>query len=104
MVLVGPDYYTLRKAAQNCLRQYVSAAVIQLSILKVYIAPYLPSMVGTDNVYFVLCTYWTQFVYHYVPNIYRFCDTNYQLHSFKILFYFILNLLVAHFIKCLPFL
>ena len=39
MVLVGPDYYTLRKAAQNCLRQYVSAAVIQLSILKVYIAP-----------------------------------------------------------------
>ena len=34
-----PDYYTLRKAAQNCLRQYGSAAVIQLSILKVYIAP-----------------------------------------------------------------
>ena len=34
-----PDYYTLRKAAQNCLRQYGSAVVIQLSILKVYIAP-----------------------------------------------------------------
>ena len=45
-------------------------------------------MGDSDNVCFVLCTYWTQFVYHYVPNIYRSCDTNYQLHSFKNLFYF----------------